>query len=287
MSRLASATAMLGAALLALLSLDACTASQTEVPPPPPIASAPPPAPAPELVGGPAQPAEAPAAPVVEQTFTSMAPVADPEDMTADLRTVVYGHRYDGPRRYHRARFARFHHAARHHWSAAGPGVHRHRIYRGHEWASLTGRHHHRIHHAGANRAATARTAQTPPANSSAATAGAPSGTQTPLAASALTPAPNLNWLKTPSAFVTLPVLGRVASRTVAAAALLLLAIVLLVIAAARGHEAGRRRRPARATVGAGPAFDETAPPVAAETHAAPFPHAVRTERTREPADAI
>lgn len=285
MSRWASATAMLGAAVLALLSLDACTASQTEVPPPPPIASAPPPAPAPELAGGPAEPAAAPAAPVVEQTFTSMAPVANPEDMPADERAQVYGERYHHPRRYHRARFARFHYAARHHRIAAGPALvqHRHHDRRGHEWASLPAHHHHRLHHGNGIRASAAATAQTSPAES-----GAPAGTQTPLAESAQTPAPNLNWLTAPgSSFVTLPVLGHVASRTVAAAALLLLAIVLLVIAAARGHEAGRRRRPARATVGAGPAFDETAPPVAAETHAAPFPHAVRTERTREPADAI
>ena len=116
-----SATAILGAALLALLSLDGCSEGRPQPPAPPPMASAPPPATSPELMGGPAaQPATGEQAAAVEppaasqQTFTPMAPIANPEDMAPQERAQVYGHRYDRIERHRRARFERYRYSGRH-----------------------------------------------------------------------------------------------------------------------------------------------------------------------------
>jgi len=297
MSRLKSAAAMMGAALLALLALDGCDGQRPEASAPPPVASTPPPAITPDLMGGPPQQAAQPAAnppPVEEQTFTAMAPVANPEDMSPEERAQVYGHRYDHLTLAGERRSARRHHLTRYfigdgRRASAGLGAHHHLTRYGrwrryaHGWRMLhahgarTGRTSLASHSAAkAQAGGGASPAPAEPATS--ATASAP-----PAAPAAQPASANLDWLSIPGApYVNLPGFGRVPSRFVTAALLLALAIALLVIAAGRGHAAGRRRRPAREAVGAGPAFaDERASaraPGYGDADLAPFPH-------REPAE--
>ncbi|QUD87953.1 hypothetical protein [Phenylobacterium montanum] len=71
-----------------------------QAPPPPPMATAeaPPPPAAPDLAGGPPPAEAAPTPPPAPADQTaSMAPIPNPEDMSADERARVYGHRYDQP----------------------------------------------------------------------------------------------------------------------------------------------------------------------------------------------
>jgi hypothetical protein len=314
-----SAMAMLGAALLALLTLDGCSEGRPQPPAPPPMASAPPPAASPELMGGPAaQPAtgeqaaaEQPAA--SQQTFTPMAPIANPEDMAPQERVQVYGHRYDRFERHENGRSAWSHHSRRHavrYYIGDGPraghgrAIH-HRFARHGRWRYVAhrGRLHHAYagHHAGAAQTTShhhkTRPAAGSPANGPATAAPTASGTPPTATPAASAPAPtppdtqagspSLDWLSIPGTpYVYLPGFGRVASKFVTAAGLLLLAIILLAVAAGRGRTVTPRRRPVRSTVGAGPAFaeeprTETAPAEAAPV--APFPHHESSDPTLPP----
>ena len=316
-----SATAIWGAALLALLTLDGCSEGRPQPPAPPPMASAPPPATSPELMGGPAaQPATGEQAAAVEppapsqQTFTTMAPIANPEDMAPQEREQVYGHRYDRLERHRHARFA-WSHYSRHHsvryYIGDGPRAGRghalhHRFVRHGRWRYAAHRRHlnhayavHRSeaaqtppHRHKARPAATASSSALPPASAASATPPAATPETSAPAPAPATPAsqagsPSLDWLSIPGRpYVYLPRFGRVASKFVTAAGLLLLAIILLAVAAGRGRTATPRRRPVRSTVGAGPAFADE--PRAEPTHAetapvAPFPHHESDDPTLPP----
>lgn len=272
MSRLASATATMGAALLALAALDGCTAGGPDVPAPPPVANTAPAPRSPELMGGPPEQAGVREQRVTEPAFTTMAPIANPEDMTPEERAQVYGHRYDRPRR-------RVHARGDHAAGEFAGGAHRqqrgladHHV----DGYRLAARH-------GYHQAAPARTARVagadrtgastapvpgvanpgpaaevespvPPAPLANAVQAAPA-TQPINARVAPAAGPNLDWLSIPGApVVTLPGLGAVPSRFITAAFLLVLALILLAVAAGIGQSAPRRRAPRRA-VGAGPAF--------------------------------
>ena len=285
MSRLGSATAMAGAALLALLSLDACDGQRPEASAPPPVASTPPPATTPDLMGGPPEHAAPPAAseqPADEQAFTPMAPVANPEDMAPRERAQVYGHGYDRPNMAGETRYAgRRHrvHAVVGHGRRASFGLAEHRrlAWRGH-WRRFT--HGLQLHHAtGVQLAATSpanheptKSAGPETAPSAASASGVPSSPSADLGSS------NQDWLSIPGApYVDWPGLGRVPSRYITAIILLLLAVALLAIAAGRGRVAGRGRRTARNAVGAEAAFSGDRPasraPSPGDAGVAPFPH--------------
>jgi hypothetical protein len=313
-----SAMAILGAALLALLTLDGCSEGRPQPPAPPPMASAPPPATSPELMGGPAaQPAtaqqaaaEQPAA--SQQTFTPMAPIANPEDMAPQERVQVYGHHYDRLEGRRHGRFIWGRYSRRHsvrysisngHRAGHGHAIH-HRFARHGRWRYGARRHH--LHHAyaisGSGAAQTASHRQgTAPAAGTAPSAQppAPAASSSPPAAAPATPAPepvapatqagspSLDWLSIPGRpYVYLPGFGRVASKFITAAGLLLLAIILLAVAAGRGRTVTPRRRPVRSTVGAGPAFadEPRAEPAHTETApVAPFPHHESDDPTLPP----
>ncbi len=295
-----SATAMMGAALLALLPLAGCDGQRPEASTPPPVASTPPPAATPELMGGPPEhtaPIEAASEPPIEeQAFTSMAPVANPEDMTPDERVQVYGHTYDHPGLAGETRYAGRHHRVHAfvgHGRRASFGLAEHRrlAWRGRWRHDAHGRH--KLHapgaQSGAASSASHESARAPGASDAlrasapayagpeAAPSAAVAANAAPSPPSAEPAASNPGWLSIPGApYVSLPGFGRIASRYVTAAVLLLLAIVLLAIAAGRGHAAGRRRRPARNAVGAGPAFSDARPSEPSPSQGGgvePFPH--------------
>lgn len=285
---------MAGAALLALLTLAGCDGQRPEASAPPPVASTPPPAATPDLMGGPPEQAVQPAPeqqPAEERTFTSMAPVANPEDMTPEERAQVYGRRYDDLRWAGKAYAHPRHrvHAFIGHGRRASFGLAEHRRmawrHMAHDSdkpraapleAPKAAAHAAVAVDAGASRAATPAVA--PPAATPVAAPSAAAASGAPATPSAQLGSSNLDWLSIPGApYIALPGLGGVASRYVTAAVLLLLAIALLAIAAGLGRAAGRRRRPARNTVGAGPTFAAERPtdrtPDPADGDVAPFPH--------------
>ena len=80
---LARRTSLVGVAAAALFGLASCNEAPS-APPPPPAAAYQPPPPPPALLGAPPPPRE----------FVSMAPIANPEDMSPAERLKVYGARY-------------------------------------------------------------------------------------------------------------------------------------------------------------------------------------------------
>jgi hypothetical protein len=211
-----------------------------------------------------------------------MAPIANPEDMSREERARIYGHRYDyldrpaaeAPRRRHRihgevgrqAEAGGPYRPARHHHHRRGAGGAR----VDHEqWSTRRGHHHH--HHLGQALArgapgaasglhAASPGAKTAPA-SAAPAASPPPATATPTNSGASAQGFNLDWLSLPGApYVKLLGFGRVASKYVVGACLLIIALALLAFAAHRNRQAQATRRPARNTVGAGPAFADEKP---------------------------
>ena len=83
-------TAAMGASALGLLVMTACSASNGSEAPPPPVATEHHADRSPELLGGPP-----PAAVRDQRAFPTMAPIANPRDMSRAERLRVYGHRYD------------------------------------------------------------------------------------------------------------------------------------------------------------------------------------------------
>jgi len=285
-----SATVM--AVMAILLALGGCTGRRPEPAAPPPIASAPPPSSTPDLMGGPPTPAVADAQPAVaERAFTAMAPIANPEDMSADERARVYGDRYDRTWRDRHARWAADHPAR--YSMGHGPRAERWR----------TGRRHHRLEarpwRAGepgrpVHRTKPRRGVETGPAVPVAPSALAPSPpVPSPAAAAPQASrdiAPNLDWLSIPGArFISVPGIGRIATKFITAGVLALLALALLAYAASPARGTAARRRPTRNAVGPGPSLagERSVDPAHTraaqfETPVAPFPH----REMAEPADA-
>jgi len=81
--KLVRRTSLIGVSIAAVLGLAGCNESTPPAPPPPPPAAYQPPPPPPALLGAPPQ-----------RDFASMAPIANPEDMSPAERMKVYGTRY-------------------------------------------------------------------------------------------------------------------------------------------------------------------------------------------------